>query len=186
MGLSSSQFPDFVGQFPLNIEPSNDVNLHDLGDLMGSQAGEYLNSSLHEQLDELGHSSHEAGTSLQDPNTNIEEQLGSAADQINDKSGSMFRASSLLEGSAWQPQLIQSLQLNSFENDQVNSLSLEEAPPQTLIQLGNLPQQKTLPLQISIASNPVQNPPSNSGDKWICNHFGCSNTETFKRKCDWQ
>jgi hypothetical protein len=45
----------------------------------------------------------------------------------------MFRASSLLEGSAWQPQLIQSLQLNSFENDQVNSLSLEEAPPQTII-----------------------------------------------------
>jgi hypothetical protein len=80
LGLSSPQFPDFVGQFPLNIEPSNDVNLHDLGNLMGSQAGEYLSSSLHEQLDELGHSSHEAGTSLQDPNTNIEEQLGSAAD----------------------------------------------------------------------------------------------------------
>jgi hypothetical protein len=113
--------------------------------------------------------------SVQDP----AHQLGNAHDSI-DITPILFQESSL------QAECNQDL-LPSFtsEGNQVNGHT-PLPPPSTLVISNTIPTQTPLLPQLPMSPAQTQNQPLDADGNSICKDYGCTNTQAFQRKCDWQ
>ena len=126
----------------------------------------------------------EAATNLPDILVDGASQI--TAYQFDNVVDSMLGAYTPFAEETWQqPQFNQNLWENSPDSSRANGPS-KGALPSTIMRTSTLPQQRPLPLQISMTAVQAQNPPLYANGKMICKHLGCSNSQTFERKCDWQ
>lgn len=176
--------PESVGQLPDHFDLSNDVSFADLEASMRCEAFEDSSLDFPGHFNFSDQSLREATTSLPEPGTLVDAASQSAAYELDDVAESMLGATTSFAERAWQPQLNQSLRVNSSESSQANDYS-ERAPPSSVMRPGALLQQTPLPLQICMTTVQGQSPTLNADGKLICNRLGCSN-KTFERKCDWQ
>jgi hypothetical protein len=186
LDFTLSALPESADQLPDNFDWFDDETFADPGAAIGYEAFEDSNLDPRGQLDFLDQRFREAATNLPDSNTLIDGDSQITAYQFDNVVDSMLGASvSFAEGTWQQPQLNQSLRENSSDSNQANGRS-EGAPPSTIIRTSTLPQQRPLLLQTSMAAVQAQNIPLDANGKMICKHLGCSNSQTFERKCDWQ
>jgi hypothetical protein len=137
-------------------------------------------------LNFLASVSGEAETSGLNNNPIMDMSVHDPAHQIVNAHDSIDVAPVLFQESSLQAECNQGLLLSfTSEGNQVNGHT-PLPTPSTLAISNTMPTQTRLLPQLSISPAQTQNRPLDADENKICKDFGCTNTQAFQRKCDWQ